>query len=829
AGAWLRRAALDLTGIPPTLEELESFETAAARDWDAATAAAVERLLDSPRHGERMAQWWLDLARYADTNGYEKDAPRTIWPWRDWVIGAFASDLPFDRFTIEQLAGDLLPEPTRAQLVATGFHRNTLTNEEGGTDDEEFRVAAVVDRANTTAQLWLGSTLACAQCHDHKYDPFSQREYYEFYAFFDQTEDGGKQLEPLLEVADDEHVHAEERLRAALAETEAGLARAADAIDARQQAWELRARAELGPEPVWRPLEPHAVNTASGARALGQLDAHVLIGGELPDRDTYRIEFSASESVRALRIEALPNAAFPQGGASRSDNANFALSEVRLERDGASSARFTRADADRRQAGANSSPANAIDGAADTHWIVDGAAPAALILVLDEALPASSFGHVLVLEFQSDWPRHQLGSFRVLASADETLASTLPQGPDGYPWQVRTALRTPVETLGDEQRELVRADFRTRVDAQARELVARIDAAREALDTHRASVPRTPILRRRAQPRTTHVHAKGSFLSPLEEVRPDVPAVFPPLEADAPRDRLGLARWLVARENPLTARVIANRLWERLFGRGLVATLDDFGTRGDPPTHPELLDHLALRLVELGWSLQAFQRELLLSSTYAQTSCAPREAYELDPDNAWLARASRPRLEIETLRDQALALSGLLFERVGGPSVRPPQPTGVEQHVYSDDAWVDAQGPDRHRRGLYTFWKRSSPYGTFATFDAPSRELACTRRARTNTPLQALALLNDPAFDECARALGRRLLERAGDDRARLAAGFRLATARAPSAEELERLVEQLAAELHDLRELAEPEREPAAWARVATVLLNLDEAQCRN
>jgi hypothetical protein len=325
------------------------------------------------------------------------------------------------------------------------------------------------------------------------------------------------------------------------------------------------------------------------------------------------------------------------------------------------------------------------------------------------------------------------------------------------------------------------------------------------------------------------VHAKGSFLSPLDEVRPDVPAVLPPLPADAARDRLGLARWLVARENPLTARVIANRLWERLFGRGLVATLDDFGTRGDPPTHPQLLDHLALRLVELGWSLKAFQRELVLSSTYAQSSSAPREAHALDPDNAWLARASRPRLEIETLRDQALALSGLLVERIGGPSVRPPQPVGVEQHVYSDGAWVDAQGPDRYRRGLYTFWKRSSPYGTFATFDAPSRELACTRRTRTNTPLQALTLLNDPAFDECARALGRRLLEPAGDDLARLAAGFRLVTARVPSAEELARLAEQLAAERRDLGEQAEPERELAAWARIATVLLNLDEAQCRN
>ncbi|TAJ13626.1 MAG: DUF1553 domain-containing protein, partial [Planctomycetota bacterium] len=333
----------------------------------------------------------------------------------------------------------------------------------------------------------------------------------------------------------------------------------------------------------------------------------------------------------------------------------------------------------------------------------------------------------------------------------------------------------------------------------------------------------------RAEPRTTRVLAKGSFLAPLDAVEPDVPGVLPPLPGGAPRDRLGLARWLVARENPLTARVLANRLCERLFGRGLVATLDDFGTRGDAPTNPALLDHLALRFSELGWSLRAFQRELVLSSTYAQTSRVAPELLALDPDNALLARASRPRLEIETLRDHALALSGLLVEQVGGPSVRPPQPAGVEQHVYSDDRWIDASGPDRYRRGLYTFWKRSSPYGTFATFDAPSRELACTRRARTSTPLQALALLNDPAFDECARAFGRRLLERAGDDRTRLAAGFRLATGRALRGAELARLLELLAAERADARELAPDAREPAAWARIATVLLNLDEAQCRN
>lgn len=770
AGEWLRRAALDLTGIPPTLEELDGFEAAAARDWDAATAAAADRLLASPRYGERMAQWWLDLARYADTNGYEKDAPRTIWPWRDWVIDAFASDMPFDRFTIEQLAGDLLPDATRAQRVATGFHRNTLTNEEGGTDDEEFRVAAVVDRANTTAQVWLGSTLACAQCHDHKFDPFSQREYYEFYAFFDQTEDGGKQLDPLLDLPDAAQERELQRWSAEREQARAALAAAQAALAARAA-----------------PFEPLSIERAyceSGAAVELGGSGGVRVASTPAPRDTYRIDCTLPAGVRALRLAARPLPELPLGGASLAENANFALTELRVERIDGAPLPLAGADADRAQSGANSRAANAIDALPATHWIVDGPAPAALVVALAE--PAPGGAHRVVLSFRSDWPRHQLGSFALETSDDARITERIA-------------------------------------------LAARVETAQRELDKLGTRIPRTPVLQKRAEPRTTRVLAKGSFLAPLDAVEPDVPAVLPPLPAGAPRDRLALARWLVTAEHPLTARVLANRLVERLFGRALVATLDDFGTRGDAPTNPRLLDRLALRLVELGWSLKAFQRELVLSAAYAQSSRVAPALLALDPDNALFARASRPRLEIETLRDQALALSGLLVERIGGPSVRPPQPAGVEQHVYSSERWVDSQGPDRHRRGLYTFWKRSSPYGTFATFDAPSRELACTRRARTNTPLQALALLNDPAFDACARAFGQRLGEQPGDDLARLADGFRLATARRPRADELARLGQLLEAERDDARELAEPAREPAAWGRVAAVLLNLDEAQCRN
>jgi hypothetical protein len=857
SGEWLRRAALDLTGLPPTLAELDAFEHKAAADWNAATAAAVDVLLASPRYGERMAQWWLDLARYADTHGYEKDAPRSVWPWRDWVIGAFQRDVPFDQFTLEQLAGDLLPEPTREQLVATGFHRNTLINEEGGTDDEEFRVAAVIDRANTTAQVWLGSTLACAQCHNHKYDPFSQREYYEFYAFFDQTEDGGKKLDPLLEVPSAEQASERDRLRAELELARTALVAEEPAIDARQRVWEERARAEVGPAPAWTQLRFDAHSSASSAELRTANDGRIRASGALVDEDEYVLRVQPSGAViTALRLDALPDSDLPQGGASRADNANFALTEFRLwraawERDALTirEAPFAAADSDRRQAGTSSSPANAIDDVLDTHWIVDGPAPASLVaalaepfvLKLDDSGTQGYRAIDVVLEFRSPWPHHQLGSFRVSVTDDLRVGDSLPHGKHGelgYPWHVRDTLRVPSEQRSDAQLELLRSDFRTRVDARAKELKQQVDAAQKALDELQSKIPTTPVLRERKEPRTTHVLGKGSFLAPLDEVRPDVPAVLPPLPADAPRNRLGLARWLVARENPLTARVIANRLWERLFGRGIVATLDDFGTRGDAPANVELLEHLALRLVELDWSLQRFQRELVLSSTYAQSSrVSPTLAAE-DALNVQLARASRPRLEIETLRDQALSIAGLLVEQVGGPSVRPPQPVGAESHVYSDDHWVDASGPDRYRRGLYTFWKRSSPYGTFATFDAPSREQSCTRRARTNTPLQALALLNDPAFDECARAFGARLLSEtsaaagdatAADDRARLASGFRRCTARAPNDAELERLIALLAAERSAVLALDAQEREPTVWARIATVLLNLDDTLCRN
>ncbi len=604
----LRRVSLDLTGLPPTLARVDAF---LADPTETAYELVVDGLLASPQYAERMTQWWLDLARFADTNGYEKDARRSNWPWRDWVIDAFTANMPFDQFTLRQIAGDLLPSATLEDRIATGFCRNTLVNEEGGTDAEEFRSAAVVDRTNTVSTIWLASTLACAQCHDHKFDPFSQKEYFELYAYFDNTTDTGNVLEPLLRLPTSEQ--------------------------ARQEA-ELAAR------------------TADLRRQLAQC-------------------------------------------------------------------------------------------------------PAPRSLVHAQLVPARYTPQAQLLEEE-------------LQQRDAELA----------------ALRGHVAT--------------------------------------------TLVLEERAQRRQTHVHLKGSHLSPGDEVQPGLPAVLSAKDPHDPADRLAFARWLTSKDNPLTARVIANRLWARLFGRGLVASLDDFGTRGDAPSHPELLDWLACALVDSGWDVRAFQKTIVMSATYRQSSHVHSDLLERDPSNVWLARGPRLRLEIETLRDVALFAAGLLNPQLKGPSVMPYQPDGVWAPVYSNDQWSNATDAERYRRGLYVFWRRSSPYATFTLFDAPSRELSCTVRARTNTPLQALALLNDPAFVECAAALGKRALAEGGEqDAARAAHLFRLATAREPRAQELDVLLDLLAIE-REQRGGAGGEidsAEQAAWTTLANVVLNLDETVMRN
>jgi hypothetical protein len=571
----LRRVSLDLTGLPPSIEEIDSFIADRSAD---AYEKQVERLLASPHYGERWGRHWLDAARYADSNGYSIDAPRSIWPYRDWVIGALNADLPFDRFMLEQLAGDMLPEATIAQKVATGFHRNTQINEEGGIDPEQFRVEAIIDRVNTTATVFLGLTMACAQCHNHKFDPLSQREYYQLFAFFNNVD------EPKLRVG--------------------------NAVDE---------------------------ETARGMRErLARLEAE-LKGVEGTDRDHARMKKEA-----------------------------------------------------------------------------------------------------------------------------EALRKKLAEG---------------ITTL---------------------------------------------VVQERKEPRTTHVFTKGDFTRPAEEVKPGMPRVLHAMEAENPT-RVDLAKWLADPENPLTARVVVNRIWQRYFGKGLVETENDFGTQGTPPTHPALLDWLATELVRQKWSLKPIHRLIVTSATYRQASNVREELVAVDPYNRLLGRQNRVRLEAEIIRDVALSASGLLVPKVGGPSVFPPQPEGVMTLGQSRRAWRASTGADRYRRGMYTFFWRATPHPLLSAFDAPDGFSACTRLVRSNTPLQALTLLNDQAFVEFAKTLGERIVrEGPGDDGGRVEYAFRLCTSRNPRETE-KRVLGKL---LEKQREQGASEGE--AWMMVARVVLNLDETITR-
>ncbi len=795
---WLRRVTLDLTGLPPTLDELDAF-LADTTDEHGAKARVVDRLVTTPAFAERWTQWWLDLARYADSQGYEKDGlRRTMWRYRDWVLDAFARDVPFDRFTIEQLAGDLLPGAGDEQRLATAFHRQTMTNTEGGTDNEEFRVAAVVDRVDTTLSVWMGSTLGCAQCHDHKYDPFTQREFFELYAFFDQTEDADRDDDaPVLRVPTLEQRAAAKAIeleltavRARLVAGEGDVAAWAADVGARHAAFRAAAL-QLSP---WRVLGPVP---AGGLEA-----AHRTAFA--PERDGVRLE--EQQEGLAWRVEP-----------------------------------------------------TFVDGAVHT-WTGNGAA-----VYLHRTIEAASAAEAVLSLGSDDAIKVWWNGIEVLAKEvargarldQEVLAVDLRPGTNtltlkvsngGGPSGFAFALRVPESGAELERVLAVAALDRTSADRAV--LAAEFVARAPALSAERAELlrlegafdaqrgPAVPVMRELPadRRRETRVHRRGNFLDPGDVVTPAVPRVWPPLPPDAGRDRLAFARWLMSRENPMTARVLANRIWSELFGAGIVTTLEDFGTQGEAPSHPELLDWLAAEFRD-GWSLRSLLRTIVLSATYGQSSAWNESNREVDPDNRWLSRGPSFRLSAEMLRDQALAVSGLLSAKPGGPSVMPPQPDGVWMQIYSGEKWEPATGDDATRRSLYTFWRRTSPHPAMLVFDAMSREACVLRRQRTNTPLQALVLWNDPQFREPAIHLAFAAMQATGghdDDTVRWL--FRRCLQRDPSAAEMARLVELVkaergafaadpglaerivGAERHDLH------LEVAAWSVVAGVVLSLDE-----
>jgi len=831
----LRRVSLDITGLPPTLAEVDAFVADKSAD---AYEKAVDRLLQSPAYGERWAKVWLDLARYADTQGYEKDNRRTIWRYRDWVIDAYDRNMPFDQFTIEQLAGDLLPGASVENQVATAFHRNTMTNTEGGTDNEEFRTYAVVDRVSTTWQVWMGTTFGCAQCHTHKYDPFTQREYYQFYAFLNNTADADNDNEaPFIETPSIDQLEQQAKLAAKLAALKAKLD-ATPNLAAEQAAWE-KSLGEV--KEAWTVQRPTSMIAKSGATLTAQADGAVLVTGKQADVDVYTVKVKTRlAGITGIRLEALPDDKLPGIGPGRTPHGNFVLTELRLEADG-KEVKLQNGTASHAQG--NFPASAAVDGTAIgmEGWAIAPNLGKANTAWFENAADVGSVGKETELTFtlhQTYGSQHALGKFRLALTG---MPRPVKPG-QSIPENILAIVKVEPAKRSAKQKDEIAAYFRTIAPA-TRELQQQIGAVEKQIADIKPTT--TPVLRElpAAQSRKTHILVRGSFMNKGEEVGHGVPMVMNPLPKDAPLNRLTMAKWIVSPENPLTARVTVNRLWEQLFGLGIVETVEDFGTQGTPPSHPQLLDWLATEFIRLKWDQKAMLKTMVMSATYRQTAKATPQHLATDAKNELLARGPRFRLDAETVRDQALAVSGLLSTKMYGPSVFPPQPEGVWNVVYSGDAWQTSPGEDRYRRGLYTFWRRTSPYPSMIAFDAGSREVCMARRVRTNTPLAALVTLNDPVYVEAAQALARKIISDGGsnaEDRARYA--FRRVMSRQPSAAEVDRIVKAYQAELeHYTKNPAEAVKiatqplgaapqganvaELAAWTVVGNVLLNLDEA----
>ncbi len=787
---WLRRVTLDLTGLPPTPREYAAFVEDRRDDPRAARERVVDRLLASPHYGERWAAMWLDLARYSDTYGFEKDPHRDVWPWRDWVIRAFNADLPFDQFTLRQLAGDLLENPTADDLLATAFHRNTQNNTEGGTDDEEYRTAAVLDRVNTTWTAWQATTFGCTQCHAHPYDPFPQRDYYRFMAFFDNTEDCDQNDDfPRLLFAQDparrDEVIALQHERLALRESlnEEGKAVAAAVTD-------------------WRPVVPAEAQASAGTLSVTP-EGRVRAGGTLPIKVVYTLTIPAVPGLTALQLDLFPEGDDPKRAPERGQAFSKIQLSVPSEGEGATNRPVAFQEVIADHLSGPHDPFRVIDSGGGFGSFPTMLTPRRVILVLAQPLEAPPGG---TLEL----------------SIEHGIASN--SGIQGCP------LRNFALSASTDDRLTTAA-----ADAGRRERWKSL----QAMDDRLKDIPgaRVPVMRERPAlaARETRVFIRGNRLTRDEAVTPGIPAVVQPPALDRPPTRLDLARWLVGDTNPLAARVLANRLWAEMLGRGIVESLEDFGTSGARPTHPELLDHLALRLRgEMKWSLKQFLREIALSSTYAQSARVTPTLAGLDPGNRLYARGPRARLTAEMIRDQALALSGSLATKPFGPPVFPPQPEGVWNTVYSGDRWNTSQDADRFRRAIYTYQKRTSGYPMFLTFDAPTRDACTARRLPSNTPLQALTVLNDPAFLEMAQSLANRM-EAAGDTpRDQIQYACRLLTLETPPRHLVDRLLDLYEGTLGDLQadrgsaDKLGPTPERAALVLVANTLLNLDTALTR-
>jgi hypothetical protein len=806
----LRRVYLDLIGLPPSPKEIDAF---LADERPDAYERVVDRLLGLPQYGERWARPWLDLARYADTNGFEKDNRRSIWKYRDWVIDAFNRDLPFDRFTIEQIAGDLLPQHTTEELIATGFHRNTMWNEEGGVDKEETHWENLVDRVSTTSTVWLGSTIGCAQCHNHKYDPFTQKEHYRLLAFFNNSDmevaphgTTTKYVEAVLDLPTPAQAKRRENLKGEIKTLETLLKTRTPELDAAQAQWE---RDVIAAGKEWVVLEPKRLTASGGTILKQQRDGAVLATGANPRNEIYVIESKLPAGrITGIRMEALPHESLPRGGPGRDPYGNFFLTEFQAEVDGQTVAFEKPVVDDGRLKNKNLPQLWAVDASRDEVRL-----PRQIVFASEEPFGRKGDKIRIHLTHMSEFSGQGMGHFRLSVTT-----SAKPETVANVSAKLRALLRIESSQRTPEQSKDL-ASFYRGVAPSLEAARDRLKELKEELDE--LGIVTTLVMRDRkdVEHPTAVMRERGQFISPGETVHAGVPAVLHPLPSGEKPNRLGLARWLVSPDNPLTARVTVNRIWEQYFGRGIVETSEDFGTQGAAPTHPQLLDWLATEFMRQNWSMKAMHRLIVTSAAYRQSSVVTPEMQERDPYNKLLARGPRFRLEAEMIRDVTLATSGLLSKKVGGPSVFPYQPEGIWDIPYSDDKWEISDGEDRYRRGLYTFLRRTAPYPSMLTFDATSREICTVRRIRTNTPLQALTTLNDPAFFEGAQAMAKRVLaEAGGDTRSRIEYAFRLCTARRPKPAELERIVRW-----YEFEKAAQGSEEKA-WTMVSNVLLNLDE-----
>ncbi|MBA63293.1 MAG: hypothetical protein CMJ76_13125 [Planctomycetaceae bacterium] len=832
----IRRVYLDMLGIPPTPEQISNFRN---NDSPDAYDQLVDQILSSPRYGERWGRHWLDLARYADSNGFTIDGPREIWKYRDWVINALNADMSFDQFTHEQMAGDLITDHTTSQLIATGFHRNTLINQEGGTSDEQFRVESVVDRVNTTGAIYLGLTVGCAQCHQHKYDPISQRDFYQLYAIFNNTSDNNDAAGsgPKISVPSDKQITEREQLQSDLDAAERPLAEHDKAFMAGFDDWKTKLMA--AEEVNWIRQNPADWTTDKGAVLNKIEDDQLLVDFSVPANDTYIVHYEINlDKVTAIRLEANTHASLPESGPGRAGNGNFVLSEFNafITPEGGDKVEIElgRAIADHSQDGY---PVyHSIDGKDKTGWAINVKSGSLnvdrqAIFLPTQPIRISGKARLTISMFHNNTaPNYLVGCFSLsVTNEDPALLDT--------PASI-IALLKKEERTKEEETQVVEAYKQT--DITRKELVSKVDSLKSQLSALEKSIATTMVLEELATPRTTHIQIRGDFLRKGAEVKTDVPEVLPPIStANQYVTRLDFSHWLMSDENPLTARVTVNRFWQRLFGLGIVRTENDFGLQGELPEHPELLDWLASEFINSGWSIKAFHRLVLTSATYKQSSHMTAELLERDPDNRLIARQSRIRLEAEAIRDCSIQAAGILSTKLGGKGVYPPQPEGIYILTQQKKAWPESKGDDRFRRAMYTYFWRSSPYPLMPTFDAPEANTTCTRRSRSNTPLQALTLANDRAFFEFAQMLAEQILKsEAVSESEKINLAFERVLTRAPTEFEQVRLQQfldlqkQWYADNPADAEAAAPGHLPAnlaisdaaAWTALSRVLLNLDE-----